>query len=101
MRLPMTPSELVSLGRALEELERPKARERMEWASDPSAPRNLGVGKQTRDVVGEALGMSGPTYQRIKAVVNAAEDESLPENVREVARQAQAQMDETGVVHPA
>jgi uncharacterized protein (UPF0147 family) len=45
--------------------------------------------------------MSGPTYQRIKAVVNAAEDESLPENVREVARQAQAQMDATGVVNSA
>jgi hypothetical protein len=101
----MTPSELVSLGEALEELERPKARERQEWASDPSAPRSTGVSsveltppsnKQTRDVVGEALGVSGHTYHRMKAVVSAAEDESLPDRVREVAQQAKAQMDAGG-----
>jgi hypothetical protein len=57
----MTPSELVAIGMALEEMERPRARERMEWASsDPHDPRITGVGA-TREIVGTALGISVQT----------------------------------------
>jgi ParB family chromosome partitioning protein len=104
MRLPMAVSELVSLGRALEELERPKARERMRTSTSfgvSSVELTPPSNKQTREVVGEALGVSGPTYQRMKMVVTAAEDASLPEPVREVAQQAKEQMDAGGSIHAA
>lgn len=63
----MTPSEKVALGRELElmKLTRPVGR--------PSNSENLPElpkGREKREVVGEALGMSGPTYQRAKAVVD-------------------------------
>lgn len=74
-----TASEAAKLGQQLEELERPKAKERQAQAG----PRE-GRGKKTayvtvtqpveagatRDIVGEAVGMSGVTYQRAKTVVN-------------------------------
>ena len=69
-RKDMTIPELVALGRRLEELERPRARARMEAGKpDPEVPGTQGVrGPETRDVVGSAIGMSGATYQRAKAV---------------------------------
>jgi hypothetical protein len=91
-RLDMKPSELVALGEALEELERPKARERMLAGKTPSStePR---VTNPTRTAVADAIGMSPAQYQRAKHVVQAAKDETAPEEVREVAQQAVAEMD--------
>lgn len=105
-RLDMTPSEKVSLGRALEELERPRAKERQ--AHGQTAPgRNAGEkftqaskGK-TADIVGAAVGMSRPTYERAKLVVEACEDKTLPPGVREIAQEARDEMDRTGKVLPA
>lgn len=98
-RKPMTPEELVSLGRALEALERPKARERM-LAGQPSGGNSGGLG-DTRDVVGKALGWSGFTYDRAKAVVDAANDTEAPPEQRAVAREALAEMNATGKVLPS
>lgn len=49
----------------------------------------------TRDIVGDAIGMSGVTYERAKTVVQRA-DEGDP-----VAVEALAEMDDTGKVSPA
>lgn len=106
-RKDMTREELVRLGLAIERVERPRARERKRehGGTAPGRPSTGGpetpsVGK-TYDIVGDALGVSGATYKRAKAVVGAAEDESLPEEVREVAQSALAEMNETGKVTPA
>jgi ParB-like chromosome segregation protein Spo0J len=88
-RKEMTASEVYALGKELEALERPKAAERKE-ASQAKAGEKVGskggdqftppsAGK-TRDKVGEALGMSGPQYQRVKAVV----EQGAPELVKAV-----------------
>lgn len=108
-RKPMTPEELVRLGRALEELERPRAAARK--AQAPGAPRGEKVSSghltgreepaETRVVVGEALGMSGTTYVRAKTVVAAAEDTTLPADERAVAKQALAEMNATGNISGA
>lgn len=45
--------------------------------------------------------MSPRSYAAAASVVDAAHDESLPAEVRDVARQAAQQMDETGKVDPA
>ncbi len=100
-RKPMTHEELVRLGRALEELERPKAAER-------KAAGQFGSGHVTgtvdvprgevRDVVASALGMSASTYERAKTVVAAAEDPTLPAEDQAIAREALADMNTTGNV---
>lgn len=101
-RKPMTPSERVSLGRALEELERPKARERLSAAGQSSAPGRPAETSvrpnepfDVREVVAPAVGMSTATYSRAKQIVAAAEQGD------EAASQAREEMDRTGKVTPA
>ncbi len=62
------------MGRRLEELEKPKAEER----KSPGTNQHTKVvggkfppttdGGKTRDIVGEALGVSGKTYEKAKAI---------------------------------
>lgn len=100
-RLDMLPSEKVSLGRALEELERPRAEARMKAGKVPPVNFSEGARGNTGDIVGTAVGMSRPTYTRAKVVVDTATDETLPDEVRAVAVAALAEMDRTGKVTPA
>lgn len=106
-RKDMTLSEKVEIGRRIEELERPKARERQALAgqhhgrgiaSDQSigSYRDDRPNPDTREVVGDALGLSTATYSRAKQVVDAAADESLPPEVLEIAQDAAREMDSTG-----
>lgn len=72
----MRPSEYVSLGLKLEELERPKAAARQAAAGKanlPGAAKRVGVNdndsvtarpRRTHDEVAKALGVSGATYLR-------------------------------------
>jgi hypothetical protein len=80
-RLKMKPTELVSLGRVIEAIEKPAAAERKaatqarpgegKVGGVPGAPpKNKG---KTRDRVGRALGVKGETFERAKQVVEAAE----------------------------
>jgi ParB-like chromosome segregation protein Spo0J len=109
-RLDMKPTEKVALGRALEELEAPRAMERKqasqlsgrdEHGDHLGAENFTGPKGDTRDIVGAAVGMSGPIYQRAKAVVTAAEDDELAPEVRAEAIKAAEEMDRTGRVTPA
>lgn len=98
-RKDFTPLEKVAMGKALEEIERPKARER-QAAAGPAEGSGKKSGSvkfteplrkgQTRDIVAAALGVSGPTYDRMKKVADAAEED--PETFGEIA----AEMDRTG-----
>lgn len=83
-RKPMTASELIALGRQIEALEKPKARERMSEAGKSSAPGSpserfvpanepLPKPIDSRERAAEAVGLSTATYSRIKQVANAAE----------------------------
>lgn len=98
-RLPFTPTEAVALGRQLEELEKPKAKERKTSGknqhSEPSGKLPEGSKGDTRDIVGEAVGLSGRTYQKAKAVSVAAEED--PETFGPIAEE----MDRTGKISPA
>lgn len=87
----MRPSEKADLGRELEKMERPAAADRMTLGKISTGSA---TGK-TRDIVGEAVGLSGRTYERAKAVVVAAETGNA------VAVQALDDMDRTGKVTPA
>jgi ParB family chromosome partitioning protein len=62
----------VAIGKIIEEREREKAKERMVDAHSSENFSQLGTGR-TRDIVGAALGMSGPTYEAAKTVVTLAE----------------------------
>ena len=109
-RKDMTPSELVAIGRAIEEMERPKAETAMRkgqergWAAQrgetvkrTSTPDQTTSENRfkTSDAVGQALGISARNYERARALVQAAEhgDERAREEVR--------RMDETGSITPA
>lgn len=105
-RKQMTPEERVELGLALEELERPKAQERQAKAgrehgsgiaSDLAAGSYLPAERrETREVVAEAIGMGGTTYNKAKAVVETARDTGLSPVEQEIAREALADMNATG-----
>lgn len=56
---------------------------------------------RVRDQVAKATGMSGRTLEKARHVVEIAKDPTVPEPVREAAREAQAAMDRTGKVDPA
>jgi hypothetical protein len=73
-RKEFTRAEAVEMGRRLEVLEKPAAHARM-MADKPSGNLPEGPPGQTRDKVAEAVGMSGKTYEKAKAVVEAAESE--------------------------
>jgi ParB family chromosome partitioning protein len=105
-RKPFTPSEAVSVARSLEALEAEAARARQREGGKkagrgrPLAPGNLPEANgeergQTRDKVAAAVGMSGRTYQKAKAVVEAAERDPA------VFGDLKGQMDETGNVDGA
>lgn len=109
-RKDFAPSEAVALGKELEEFEKPKAEERKRehGKTAPGKPKNTG-GKlppvlnaeknndsgKTRDKVAEAVGMSGRTYEKAKAVVKAAESD--PEKFGDLAQK----MDDSGKVNAA
>lgn len=56
---------------------------------------------ETRNRVAKAVGMSAPTLAKARHIVKTAQDPTVPETVREEARIAQRQMDESGQVHGA
>lgn len=103
-RKDMTPSELVAIGKKLEELKRPEAEQRQRdgqrlggqirqgSASWPDGQEAEARG--TRAEVAEAIGMSESTYKRAKRVVEAANDPALDPDVRETAQIARMQMDD-------
>jgi ParB family chromosome partitioning protein len=105
-RKDFTPTEAVAIGKALEQLEKGKARDRQEASRARKGakvgakgggnlpPPSGGRGK-TRDKVAAAVGMSGRTYEKAKQVVEAAEAD--PERFGDLT----AAMDEGGNVHKA
>ncbi len=102
-RKPFTPSEAVAAGKAIEAIEKPKAQQRKAAGLKQNAEENRS-GKlpersegDTRDNVAAAVGMSGRTYEKAKAVVAAAEKPDAPPEVKAAAEE----MDRTGKVDPA
>jgi hypothetical protein len=115
-RKQMTPEELVSLGKALEALEAPKAKERQRDAgreygrgnssgSDEHKLSDLPERKSSfgpaRNAVAEAIGMSSTSYYRARTVVDAANDPTASPEDQRVAAIALAEMNESGKVSGA
>jgi ParB-like chromosome segregation protein Spo0J len=78
-RLDLSTEERLELGRRLEALEKPKAKERKTKGTnqhtEPSGKLPEGSRGNTRDKVAAALGVSGKTYEKMKQVKEAAEKE--------------------------
>jgi hypothetical protein len=78
-RKDFTPSEAVAIGEALEQWEHAKAKQRQEAGTnqhtEPSGKLPEASKGQTRDKAAEAVGMSGRTYEKAEAVVEAAAKE--------------------------
>jgi ParB-like nuclease domain len=79
-RKDFTPSEAVGIGQALEKLERQAAKKRQQRHGGTAPGKRKNTSGQlpevftgeTRDRVAQALGMSGRTYEKAKAVCEAA-----------------------------
>jgi ParB-like chromosome segregation protein Spo0J len=105
-RKDLSPLEAVALGKKIEELLRPKMKERQRehGKTAPGRAKNTsgkltevtdGQPKETRDAAAAAAGMGARTYAKAKAVADAAERE--PEKYRDIA----SEMDSTGKVDRA
>lgn len=92
-RKEMLPSEAAALGMAIEQLEKPAALERQQASRFGAGPGTRAEEVRPRDIAAEAVGLSEPTYRRIKQAIETAEDESMPEPVREVAREVVKNID--------
>jgi ParB-like chromosome segregation protein Spo0J len=98
-RKPMLPSEATALGMAIEEMERPL--NRPGFRSDlhgTSGSRDPEV--RPRDIAAEAIGMSEPSYRRIKQVMKTATDENEPGEVRAAAMEALEKIDAGEPIRP-
>lgn len=89
---PFTPTEKEAIATAIYDQEKEKAKERMQWASDPSGLRPQGaldeatVTGRARDKVGEKVGWSGRQFIRMNRIVEAATSDperfgDLPERI--------------------
>ena len=103
-RKDFAPSEAVAIGRKIEALERPQAKQRQRDHGSTAPGRKKITGDKlapvsapgkTRDKVAPFVGMSGSTYAKTKAVVQAAEAD--PEQFGHLVEQ----MDKTGKVDAA
>lgn len=95
-RKPFTPSERVAIATAIEEAETKKAKKKKEGVEKFSTRKTQAQRDADRPTsrAAKAVGMSRPTYEKAKAVVEAAEkDPELAPIVEE--------MDRTGKVEPA
>lgn len=94
-RKDFTPSEAVALGLRLEELERPKAKERM---SEGGKGAQVAQPSRVTETVAPAVGMKPRSYEKARQVVKTANDPDETPEVREAAAEAVAEMDATGKV---
>lgn len=93
-RMPLKPTEAADLARKIEAVLKPVARERMEAGGKlPQGPQ-----PKTRDVAAKAAGTSATSIRKVRVVQELVESDTTPEPVREIAREALAEMDETGRV---
>lgn len=106
-RKPFAPSELVAIGRRIEEVERDRAKQRQQRTQVngklPGGKPAIGPGKfpepmkpvengRAREHVAAAIGISDRTYEKARAVVEAAERQPMLKPLVEA-------MDETGNVN--
>jgi hypothetical protein len=105
-RKDMLPSELAALGESLYEIEAESARERQRRAGQEHG-RGIASGPEsgsyeprgdTRDRVGEALGMAGGTYSKLRFAHGLASNPKTPADERALARDALAEMDRTNTI---
>lgn len=100
-RKDMLPSEKAALGASLQAIEVEAARDRQgtrtdlgrQLSGDVSTTSN---GGKTRDAVGEALGMSGRTYDYLHNAHALANDPTAPTDERTLARETLEAMDREG-----
>lgn len=102
-RKEMTRLELMSLTDALLELERPKAKERQGERTDlvTSCSREQEVQGSSVDLAAKAAGWSRASYERTKFVADVATDPAVPGEVRQVASEALADIENGGAIQPA
>lgn len=99
-RMPLKPTEAADLARKIEAVLAPVAAGRQ----SPGRPAKNGAKfapikePKTREVAAKATGKSHESIRKVRVVQELVESDTTPESVREIAREALAEMDETGRV---
>jgi N6-adenosine-specific RNA methylase IME4/ParB-like chromosome segregation protein Spo0J len=95
-RKPFLPTEMEAIAKALEPIEKEKAKERQGTRTDIELPEKFTEGSgEALDKVAATVGTSRPTLEKIREIIKAAEEE--PEKYEPLVKQ----MDETGRVDGA
>lgn len=106
-RQPFTPEEAVRHRKRIEAVVAADAKERQGIRTDlhpehcGKLPQGSGSERKTRAVTAKGTGYGARTLDKAAKVVDAAEDEDLPEPVRQAADEARREMNKTGKVDPA
>lgn len=105
-RKDFTPSEAHALAVMIREaIEGPAAKQRQGKRTDltpAEPPENFSRSSgRAKDRAAEHTGYSRPTLDKVEKVIETERDESQPDEVRKIARQAHEDMDRTGKVDPA
>lgn len=99
-REPLTLSEAAALARKIELVLKPLAAERQSPGTNQhtEVAANFAATKEPRprDVAAKAAGVSHETIRKVRQVEETIEKESTPEPVREIAKAALVEMNETG-----
>jgi ParB family transcriptional regulator, chromosome partitioning protein len=104
-RKDFTPTEAAAIRDAIAEAIRPLAEERKAEGNARGGKGEVGgnlpptsAPTKTRDVAAKGTGYSGKTLDKVDKVIAVAHDKAQPEDVRETAREALAEMDNTAKV---
>lgn len=100
-REPLTLSEKSALARRIEEALRPIAKARQMQGTKAEPSPKFGEGIEVAKKAAKVAGASHETIRKFRQVEELIEKESTPEPVREVAREALKEVDETGKVDAA
>lgn len=94
-REPLAHSEMLAVARRLGEIEAPAAKERQGTRTDiqHSADSAECYGRETRDIIADAVGIGRDKLGKIEHIIDAAADETAPDEVREVAQDMKRRID--------
>lgn len=97
-RKDFTPVEAAAMRAAVAEAIRPLAEEREKAGVKAEPSGNFPQGQKTRDVAAKGTGYSGKTLDKVDKVIETAKDTTQPDPVRQTAREALNEMNNTGKV---
>ncbi len=100
-REPLKPTEAADLAAKIENVLKPLADQRKKAGKAPSANLAEGSAPRPREAAAKATGFGAETIRKTRTMQKVATDETLPEQVQDIAKAALSEADLTGKVDPS